>query len=43
MRISKKTHHKNRADGVAHGEGPEFKSQYHPKKKKSSLPQPKTS
>jgi hypothetical protein len=24
-----KTHHKNRAGGVAQGEGPEFKPQYH--------------
>jgi hypothetical protein len=29
-----KTHHKNRAGGVAQGEGPEFKPQYHTKKKK---------
>jgi hypothetical protein len=27
--LSQKTHHKNRADGVAQGEGPEFKPQYH--------------
>jgi hypothetical protein len=31
-----KTHHKKRAGGVAQGEGPEFKSQYHKKKKKNS-------
>jgi hypothetical protein len=30
----KKTHHKNRAGGVAQDEGPEFKPQYHKKKKK---------
>jgi hypothetical protein len=30
----KKTHHKNRAGGVAQGVGPEFKPQYHKKKKK---------
>jgi hypothetical protein len=29
-----KTHHKNRAVGVAQGEGPELKPQYHKKKKK---------
>jgi hypothetical protein len=29
-----KTLHKNRADGVAQSEGPEFKSQYHKKKSK---------
>jgi hypothetical protein len=32
--ISKKNLHKNRAGGVAQGEGPEFKSQYSKKKKK---------
>jgi hypothetical protein len=31
--LSQKTLHKNRADGVAQGEGPEFKPQYHRKKK----------
>jgi hypothetical protein len=31
----KKTLHKNRAGGVAQGEDPEFKPQYHKKKKKS--------
>jgi hypothetical protein len=30
----KKAHHKNRAGGVAQGEDPEFKPQYHKKKKK---------
>jgi hypothetical protein len=29
-----KTLHKNMAGGVAHGEGPEFKPQYHKKKKR---------
>jgi hypothetical protein len=32
--ISKKNHHKKRAGGVAQGVGPEFKLQYHKKKKK---------
>jgi hypothetical protein len=32
--ILKKTHCKNRAGGVAQGEGPEFKPQYCKKKKK---------
>jgi hypothetical protein len=32
--LSQKTLHKNRAGGVAQGEGPEFKSQYRKKKKK---------
>jgi hypothetical protein len=32
--LSRKTLHKNRAGGVAEGEGPEFKPQYHKKKKK---------
>jgi hypothetical protein len=32
-----KTHHKNRAGGVAQGEVPEFKSQYSKKKKKIVL------
>jgi hypothetical protein len=32
--LSSKILHKNRADGVAQGEGPEFKPQYHKKKKK---------
>jgi hypothetical protein len=31
--LSWKTLHKNRACGVAQGEGPEFKPQYHQKKK----------
>jgi hypothetical protein len=31
--LSRKTLHKNRADGVAQDEGPEFKSQYSKKKK----------
>jgi hypothetical protein len=30
--LSRKTPHKNRASGVAQGEGPEFKSQYLKKK-----------
>jgi hypothetical protein len=30
------TSHKNRAGGVAQGEGPELKPQYHKKKKKRS-------
>jgi hypothetical protein len=30
--LSRKILHKNRADGVAQGEGPEFKPQYHKKK-----------
>jgi hypothetical protein len=29
----KKNHHKNRAGGVAQGEVPEFKPQYHKKRK----------
>jgi hypothetical protein len=29
-----KTHHKKRTGGVAQGVGPEFKPQYHQKKKK---------
>jgi hypothetical protein len=32
--LFRKTLHKNRAGGVALGEGPEFKPQYHKKKKK---------
>jgi hypothetical protein len=32
-----KTLHKNRAGGRAQGEGPEFKLQYHKKKKKKKL------
>jgi hypothetical protein len=36
--ISQKTHHKKRAYGVAQGVGPEFKPQYHKKKKKQQLP-----
>jgi hypothetical protein len=31
-----KTHHKNRADGVAQGVGPEFKPQYHKKQNKTT-------
>jgi hypothetical protein len=31
--LSQKTFHKNRAGGMAQGEGPEFKPQYHKKKK----------
>jgi hypothetical protein len=34
--LSWKTLHKNRAGGVAQGEGPEFKSQYHTKKRRKS-------
>jgi hypothetical protein len=30
--LSRKTLSQNRAGGVAHGEGPEFKPQYHKKK-----------
>jgi hypothetical protein len=30
--LNRKTLHKNRAGGVAQGEGPEFKPQYHQKK-----------
>jgi hypothetical protein len=30
--LSQKALHKNRAGGVAQGEGPEFKTQYHKKK-----------
>jgi hypothetical protein len=33
----KKTHHRKRADGVAQGVGPEFKTQYCRKKKKLVL------
>jgi hypothetical protein len=29
--LSQKTHHKNRAGGVAQGEGPDFKPQYRKK------------
>jgi hypothetical protein len=32
--LSQKTLHKNRAGEVAEGEGPDFKLQYHKKKKK---------
>jgi hypothetical protein len=32
--LAQKTLHKNRAGGVSQGEGPEFKPQYHKKKKK---------
>jgi hypothetical protein len=35
-----KTHHKNRAGGVAQGEGPEFKPQYHKKKKFKEISSP---
>jgi hypothetical protein len=35
--LSQKTLHKNRAGGVAQGEGPEFKSQYSKKKKEHSI------
>jgi hypothetical protein len=31
--LSQKTHHKNRAGGVAQGVGPEFKLQYHKQNK----------
>jgi hypothetical protein len=34
--LSRKTLHKNRAGGVAQGEGPEFKPQYHTHTKKSN-------
>jgi hypothetical protein len=34
MTLSRKTLHKNRAGGVAQGEGPESKPQYCKKKKK---------
>jgi hypothetical protein len=33
--LSQKTLHKNRACGVAQGEGPEFKPQYHGKQNKT--------
>jgi hypothetical protein len=33
--LSRKTLHKNRVGGAAHGEGPEFKPQYRKKKKKN--------
>jgi hypothetical protein len=36
-----KTLHKNRAGGVVQGEGPEFKPQYHKKKKRAQI-DPKT-
>jgi hypothetical protein len=32
--LSQKTLHKNRAVGVAQGDGPKFKPQYHKRKKK---------
>jgi hypothetical protein len=32
--VWEKTHHKNRAGGVAQGEGPKFKLQYHKKERK---------
>jgi hypothetical protein len=35
--LSQKTLHENRAGGVAQGVGPEFKPQYHKKKKKEKL------
>jgi hypothetical protein len=35
--ISKKTHHKEKAGGVAQDGGPEFKSQYCKRKKKRRL------
>jgi hypothetical protein len=35
--LSQKTLHKNRAGGVVQSEGPEFKPQYHIKKKKLFL------
>jgi hypothetical protein len=35
--LSQKILHKNRAGGVAQGEGPEFKSQYHKKKEGERL------
>jgi hypothetical protein len=34
--LSQKTLHKNRADGMAQDEGPEFKPQYWKRKKKKS-------
>jgi hypothetical protein len=34
--LSRKTLHKNRAGGVVQSVGPEFKLQYHKRKKKSS-------
>jgi hypothetical protein len=40
--ISKKTHHKNRAGGVAQGEGLEFKPQYCKKFFKKFLKQTQT-
>jgi hypothetical protein len=35
--LKKTLHKKDRSGGVAQGEGPEFKPQYHKKKKKSIL------
>jgi hypothetical protein len=35
--LSQKTLHKNRAGGVAQGEGPEFKPQYYKKKNKKNF------
>jgi hypothetical protein len=35
--LSQKTLYKNKAGGVAQGEGPEFKPQYHKKKKTTTL------
>jgi hypothetical protein len=32
----KKTLHKNRTGGMVQGEGPEFKTQYHKKRKKKA-------
>jgi hypothetical protein len=36
LRDPKKTHHKNKAGGVAQSVGPEFKPQHHKKRKKNS-------
>jgi hypothetical protein len=35
--LSRKTFHKNRAGGVAQGEGTKFKPQYHKKKSKNKI------
>jgi hypothetical protein len=35
--LSQKTLHKNRAGEVAEGEGPDFKLQYHKKKKREEI------
>jgi hypothetical protein len=40
LKKKKKSHHKNRAGGVAQGIGPEFKPQNHPKKTKKTTPYP---